>query len=63
MANCNRPALREPKCDCINYIPGKVTAYGGCKGLKELICVTELKECPFYKSNRDYYSDGRPRKG
>ena len=62
MAKRNAPELREPSRDCINYVPSSMTAYGSCIGVKELSCVIDLEECPFYKSNKEYYSDGRPRR-
>ena len=48
--------------DCILYKEGTLTKGGYCTGLKELLCATSIRPCPFYKSNKDYYSDGRPRK-
>lgn len=54
---------REPKTDCILYSAEGASRYGGCRGLNELYCATELRECPFYKSRYEFYSDGRPRKG
>lgn len=62
MANL-KPALREPKRDCILYRNSRISAHGGCGGLNELYCVTELKQCPFYKSKDEYRADGSPLKG
>ena len=53
--------MKEPKRDCINYNYSSLTPPGACRGLKELICVTGRKQCPFYKSNKKYFTDGSPR--
>ena len=54
--------LREPKTDCINYSCTQSLGKEGCRGLKALYCTSDLNGCPFYKSNQEYYPDGRPRK-
>lgn len=47
--------------DCILYrfALGRKSEY--CSGLKELYCVVEQKECPFYKSVTKHKTDGTPK--
>lgn len=46
--------MSKVKTDCINYKCGK------CRGMRDMECAKN-EHCPFYKSNREYHDDGKPR--